>query len=238
MRAASTTNQSDIRGLVRPGRTRADRETFRREPGVLQTRVRRPRPPVAKGGTPMASIVPAPQGRHLSFSQEHSIDPQFSTHPGFFAEGAAARRPQPRDWQPTRHPVCAGLRTHRCRTGLEPMEHRPDKSRQFPHHRHHRLRQRLAPLGQMFVPFVQPQRRPVRQIDRPRRLVRTASPSACSLAAGGGNASPDSVSSRRTRRLPVLVIPPVRRLSPLECSDGVTPRYAINARGLENRPKQ
>ena len=40
--AASTTNQSDIRGLVRQNRTRADRETLRRESGVLRTRVRRP----------------------------------------------------------------------------------------------------------------------------------------------------------------------------------------------------
>jgi hypothetical protein len=63
MQAASTTNQSDIRGLVRRRRTRADRETFRREPGVLRTRVRRPRPPVALCASPMALIVPAPQGR-------------------------------------------------------------------------------------------------------------------------------------------------------------------------------
>jgi hypothetical protein len=62
-----------MRGLVRPGQTRADRETLRREPGVLRTRVRRPRPPVAKGETPMARIVPAPEDHRSILIKESCV---------------------------------------------------------------------------------------------------------------------------------------------------------------------
>lgn len=68
VQAASTTNQSDMRGLVRHRRTRANSETFRREPGVLRTRIRPLSPPVAKGVSPMARIVPAPRIVFFSLS--------------------------------------------------------------------------------------------------------------------------------------------------------------------------
>src|SRR6516164_6715267 len=40
---------------------------------------------------------------------------------------------------------------------------------------------------------------------------------------------------RRAAPLPALVIPPWRRVRPLECSDGTRPRYAMSWRGLVKR---
>jgi hypothetical protein len=43
------------------------------------------------------------------------------------------------------------------------------------------------------------------------------------------------ISMRRAAPLPALVMPPWRRVRPLECSDGTRPRYAMSWRGLVKR---
>src|SRR5580698_764679 len=105
---------------------------------------------------------------------------------------------------------------------------RPDETRQLTRDRDSDHRRQLSRPGELAIASAQPfLRLPCDVADRLGQAL-LAQQLLAADACGKSVAQAASISMRRAVPLPALVMPPWRRVPPLECSDGTSPRYAMS----------